>query len=72
MGIGVSVFLLTVGAILKFAITVEVDGVDIQDMGLILMIVGAAWFVMSLFLMRRRGAEGQNQQAYDEGGPPAV
>ncbi|MQA88391.1 MAG: hypothetical protein GEV03_28190 [Streptosporangiales bacterium] len=73
MGIGISVFLITLGAILKFAITVDLSGVNIQAMGVILMIVGAAMFVLSLvFLPRRReSARREQQQAYDEG-PPNV
>lgn len=70
MGIGVSVFLITVGAIFRFAITVELSGLDIEAMGNILMLVGAVWLVISLIVMRRRGGE---QRAYDDyGNPPSV
>lgn len=70
MGIGVSVFLITVGAIFRFAITVELSGLDIKAMGNILMLVGAIWLVISLIVMRRRGSE---QRAYDDyGNPPSV
>lgn len=40
MGIGVSVFLLAVGAILAFAVEVDADGVNLNTVGVILMIVG--------------------------------
>ena len=40
MGIGVSLFLLAVGAILAFAVNATVNGVDISTVGIILMIVG--------------------------------
>ena len=40
MGIGTSIFLIAVGAILRYAVTEEVQGVEIQTVGLILMIVG--------------------------------
>jgi hypothetical protein len=41
MGIGVSVFIIAVGAILTFAVERSVEGVDINTVGVILMIVGA-------------------------------
>ena len=44
MTVGASLFCITVGAILYFAVTAEVAGIEIQTVGLILMIVGAlAW-----------------------------
>ena len=62
MGIGVSVFLLAVGAILAFAIDVSADGIDLETVGVILMIAGAIGLLVSLVMMsqlsrRRVGAE---------------
>ena len=48
MGIGVSVFLLAVGAILTFALDVAVSGVDLDVVGIILMVCGAIGLVMSM------------------------
>jgi hypothetical protein len=48
MGIGVSIFLIAVGAILRFAITASADGVDLGTVGTILMIVGAIGLLASL------------------------
>lgn len=48
MGIGLSMFLLAAGAILKFAVDVTVAGVNLQTVGVILMIVGALGVVLSL------------------------
>lgn len=48
MGIGVSVFLLAVGAILTFAIDVTTDGVNLDTVGIILMIVGALGLLLSI------------------------
>ncbi|HZQ28505.1 MAG TPA: DUF6458 family protein [Acidimicrobiales bacterium] len=48
MGIGVSIFLIAVGAILKFAITARASGVDLGTVGMILMIVGAIGLLASL------------------------
>ena len=53
MSIGASIFLIAVGAILRYAITVSVSGVDITVVGLILMIAGAIGLVASLFLVTR-------------------
>lgn len=48
MGIGVSVFLLALGAILTFAVSVTTEGVDLNTVGVILMIVGAIGLLLSL------------------------
>ena len=51
MGIGTSIFLIAVGAILRYAVTVTVQGVELQTVGLILMIVGIIGLVISLAVM---------------------
>ena len=48
MGLGVSIFLLAVGAILAFAVDVTVSGIEITTVGVILMIVGAIGLLFSL------------------------
>ena len=48
MTIGGSIFLIAVGAILKFATNLHVQGVSIDTVGLILMIAGAAGLVLGL------------------------
>jgi Domain of unknown function (DUF6458) len=48
MGIGVSIFLIAVGAILSFAVEVTTDGVNLNTVGVILMIVGAIGLLASL------------------------
>ena len=40
MGLGTSIFLIAVGAILKYAVTADVSGVDVNTVGVILMVVG--------------------------------
>jgi len=54
MGIGSSLFLIAVGAILTFAVDANVSGIEISTVGLILMIVGIIGLVLSLFFMSRR------------------
>jgi uncharacterized protein DUF6458 len=51
--IGGSLFLIAVGAILAFAVTASVAGVDLQIVGWILMIVGVIGLILGLFLMNR-------------------
>lgn len=48
MGISLSIFLVAIGAILTWAVSAEVSGVDITTMGVILMIVGIVGLVLSL------------------------
>lgn len=48
MGIGVSLFLLAVGAILTFAVEASVSGIDINTVGIILMIIGALGLLLSM------------------------
>jgi hypothetical protein len=52
MGIGTSIFLIAVGAILYFAVNADVSGLEISTVGLILMICGVLGLVITLFLMR--------------------
>jgi divalent metal cation (Fe/Co/Zn/Cd) transporter len=55
MGLGVSFFLIAVGAILRYAVTERVSGVSLPTIGLILMIVGIAGLIISvLFLLSAR------------------
>jgi hypothetical protein len=51
MTIGSSIFLIAVGAILKYAVTATVAGIEIQTIGLILMIAGAIGLIVGLFLL---------------------
>ena len=48
MSLGFSLFLIAVGAILNFAVTATVAGVDIQTVGVILMIVGVIGLLITL------------------------
>jgi hypothetical protein len=48
VGIGTSLFLLAVGAILTYAVNVTVTGIDLNVVGIILMILGAVGLVVSV------------------------
>ncbi len=54
MTIGVSLLLIAVGAILKFAITVSISGVDLATVGVILMVIGALGLILGLVLIASR------------------
>jgi Domain of unknown function (DUF6458) len=54
MRIGGSLFLIALGAIMTFAIHKHVSGVDLNAIGVILMIVGAVGLVISLVWMSTR------------------
>lgn len=45
---GTSLFLIAVGAILRYAVTASVSGIDLGVVGLVLMIVGVVGLVLSL------------------------
>lgn len=51
VGIGVSVFLMAVGAILTFAVEASADGININTVGIILMVVGAIGLLATLVLL---------------------
>jgi cytochrome c oxidase subunit IV len=62
MTIAGAIFLIAVGAILKFATNVHVQGVSIDTVGVILMIAGAAGLILSLFqeaIWSRRARAGE-------------
>ncbi len=48
MGVGVSILLIAVGAILTWAVNATVSGLEIQTIGVILLIVGIVGLVLSL------------------------
>jgi len=58
MGIGTSIFLIAVGAILDFAVNVNTNGFNINTIGLILMIVGAIGLLLSLIFWGSWGGFG--------------
>jgi hypothetical protein len=51
MGIGTSLILIAIGAILRYAVTISVKGVVLPTVGLILMIVGIIGLLISLAYM---------------------
>lgn len=50
MGIGVSIFLIALGAILAFAVNVQTDGANLDTIGVILMVVGVIGLLATMLL----------------------
>jgi len=78
MGIGVSILLLVIGAILAFAIEVDIPGISDNVVGYILIAAGLLGLVLTLaFWSRRRssvaagpGMVSERRTYVDPGGPP--
>jgi hypothetical protein len=58
MGIGTGIFLLAIGAILRYAVSVSTSGIDLHTVGDILMIVGLIGIVLSLVFWSSWGGFG--------------
>jgi hypothetical protein len=73
MGIGVSLILIAAGAILTWAVTATVNGVDINTIGVILMVVGAVGLLLSLMFWSSWGGFGgysRRRTTYVDDAPP--
>jgi NADH:ubiquinone oxidoreductase subunit H len=72
MGIGVSIFLIAVGALLAFAVDYQLWWLDITVAGWVLMVVGVLGLLLTLLLWtRRRNAAAVTTRHYpDDPGPP--
>ena len=62
MGIGVSLLLIAIGAILTWAVSADVSGVDLNTVGVILMVVGAAGGLISLVFWSSWGGFGYRRE----------
>jgi hypothetical protein len=73
MGIGASLFLIAIGAILVWGVTGEVAGADVDAIGVILMIVGGIGIVLSMLFWSSWGGPGyfgRRRETYVEDRPP--
>ena len=74
MGLGVSLFLIALGAILAFAVTADVSGVDIQTVGWIVLAIGVAGLVLSMIFWSSWGGPAywgrRRTTTYVDDGPP--
>ena len=62
MGIGVSLILIAVGAILTWAVDVSSSGVNIHLVGVILLVVGAVGCLLSLIFWSSWGGFGRREE----------
>jgi hypothetical protein len=67
MGIGVSILLIAVGAVLAYAVHVTTQGVDLQTIGVILMVVGIIGAVFSMLFWSTWG--GVHRRPYPDDMP---
>lgn len=74
MGIGVSLILIAVGAILAFAVNAEVSGLEVETIGWILLVVGIVGAILSMLFWSSWGGVGGARRretvVYDDR-PPA-
>jgi hypothetical protein len=68
MGISVSILLIAVGAILTWGVTAQAEGLDVNAIGVILMIVGVLGLVISLIFWSSWGGF-HRRAAFVEGSP---
>jgi membrane glycosyltransferase len=71
MGIAVSILLIAVGAVLTWGVTAEAEGLDVNAIGVILLIVGLLGLVISMIFWSSWGGFGgiRRRAVYVEGGP---
>ena len=62
MGIGVSIILIAAGAILTWAVNASVSGLELQTIGVILMVVGALGLLVSLSVWSSWGGFGHRER----------
>jgi TRAP-type C4-dicarboxylate transport system permease small subunit len=66
MTIGVAIFLIAVGAILRYATNFSVQNVDMDTVGLILMIAGAAGLALAFLQEAIRSRQGRQDAVAEE------
>lgn len=70
MGIGGSIFLIAVGAILAFAVEAEISGLDIAVIGWILMGAGVLGLLLTMLVFApRRRTSVEQRRVYDDQSP---
>ena len=70
MGLGVSLFLIAVGAILVWGVQTDIAGVSEDAIGVILIVIGIIGFVLTLLLWRSWWGPGYwSRTAYVEDAP---
>jgi hypothetical protein len=66
MGIGFSIFLLAIGAILTFAVESSPDALNLNMIGVVLMVTGGVWFLLTMLRQQRAGWHRRRVRVIDE------
>lgn len=64
MGIGTSLLLIAVGAVMRFAVSATTSGFSIHTAGVILMILGGLGLLISLVVTGGGGARRRGEEPY--------
>jgi hypothetical protein len=73
LGLGASLFLIAAGAILIWGVNAEVGGLDVDAIGVILVVIGVIGLVLSMIFWSSWGGVGgggRRRATYVEEGPP--
>jgi hypothetical protein len=74
MTIGTSIVLIAIGAILKYAVTAHVSGINLQTAGTVLLVLGVIGLILSVIYTfawsHSRTHTTREARAYDEPGAP--
>jgi Domain of unknown function (DUF6458) len=71
VSIGASIFLIAVGAIIRYAFTFSIEGVDREALGLILMIAGFAGLGISILYLLLTSDRRNHADEYYNPPPPS-
>lgn len=69
MGVGISLFLFAAGAVMRFAVTADAVGWNVQIAGVVLMIVGTLGLLLSIFFWSTWGGVHRGQEARQSSAP---
>ena len=72
MGIGLGIVLIVIGAILLFALNVDMPFVTDNTLGIILIVAGVLALVLALVMQHQRGRTKHVQENRYDGPPPAA
>lgn len=72
MGLGAGLFLIAAGAILVWGVTGQVAGINVDAIGVILMVIGIVGVILSMIFWSSWGGMGggRRRATYVEEGPP--
>jgi uncharacterized membrane protein HdeD (DUF308 family) len=72
MGIGLGILLIVIGAILLFALNLDLPFVSDDTLGIILLLAGVLTLVLALILNYQRGRTKHVQESRYDGPPPVA